>query len=433
MATFACLILGLMLPSAGCRKAQSFPRSSGKPKISREEKDALYLVQGHSKNGHVNQELKRQVLQALRAIRAQHPEARQLHAYGRHTLDHMLVFLDKGREAIAVRHMKRDDKNLPYLVRQRSGIESLDGLVRRYGGRYCQTGLDDTSILGVLFPRPMDMRTLQKEFDALPGIGSSPNMSMGDGNDIVFKPRGDKWHFVFKRGWDHMDICPTKEHYHYYTYEPESGTVVKNGELPTKMRWSGIIYLWGVPYRRSVKPFASWQDLRAKAAHKDWWVRLHAVDVLGFLLTNPKNTRMGEDDHPKGHFEKLRDDVRGNRQDALKSLRKALLDTDKEVRRTATKALPEIMVRADVGLRAKILHIPSSTLIPVDCGMLVGVREGDVFEIRREGEKLGRAKAINVWKDSAGLRPLDRFTWTHGDDVVLVELAPKAADGKEKQ
>jgi hypothetical protein len=433
---FACLLLACTLSAAGCKSVTSDQGSSGKPMIPLEEKDALYLVQGHSKNGHVDHKLKRQVLQALKTIRANYPELSQIHVFERHTLDNMIVYLDKNREATVVRYMKRDDKNLPYLVRH-SGLASLDRLVRRYRGRYCKTGLEDTSILSVLFPRPMDMRSLQREFDALPGIASSPNMSLGGGDDIIFKPRGDKWHFIFKRGWEHSLGYPLKQHYHYYTYEPDSGRVVKKAQLPPEMRFSGIIHLWGVPGRRSVRPFVSLQDLRAKAAHKNWWVRLHAVDVLGFLLTNPAHSRLGEDDQPKGHFKKLRDEVRSNHQRALGSLRKASFDTDREVRQTASRAFKKIMAtrypRAKIGLRAKVLDVRCPPIIGVSCGVVAGVRDGDVFEIRREGKQLGRARASAVWADFAVLRPLDSMDWKRGDDAVLVKLAPVAAGGKEAE
>jgi hypothetical protein len=63
--------------------------------------------------------------------------------------------------------------------------------------------------------------------------------------------------------------------------------------------------------------------------------------------------------------------------------------------------------------------------VPIDCGAASGIAEGDVFEVRRGGTKLGRARVVTVWKDFACLTPIDGMQWRPGDEAVLVELAPE--------
>lgn len=103
------------------------------------------------------------------------------------------------------------------------------------------------------------------------------------------------------------------------------------------------------------------------------------------------------------------------------------------VQTAAARALEQIkpgrFPRAELGLSGKVVDVRCGTTIAITCGAAAGVREGDVFEIRRGGEKLGRAAAVTVWCDFAGLKPLDAMRWTAGDDAVLVQLAAQTVMG----
>ncbi len=81
--------------------------------------------------------------------------------------------------------------------------------------------------------------------------------------------------------------------------------------------------------------------------------------------------------------------------------------------------------RAKLGLSGKVADVRCGPWIAISCGAATGILEGDVFEIRHGGKKLGRAKVSTVWNKFAGLKPLDSMRWKAGDDAVLVQLAPK--------
>jgi hypothetical protein len=81
--------------------------------------------------------------------------------------------------------------------------------------------------------------------------------------------------------------------------------------------------------------------------------------------------------------------------------------------------------RAKLGLSGKVADVRCGTRIAISCRAATGILEGDIFEIRRGGKTLGRAKVDTVWDDFAGLKPLDSMRWKPSDDAVLVQLAPK--------
>jgi len=300
--------------------------------------DAMHLAQGFGTDGHIDREMKGRILRALRAIRTAHPEVRGLHGRGLYTLDSLLVFpSDEAQRTIQPHTRKREDGHL--LLRDgETSLAEFDALNARHGA---SVGLCGLGMLGVWFPRPMDIEVLCREYGALPGIEEAcPNFLCGDGDEVFLKIRGGRWHFVFKAGWGDCPSGCINEYFFYYTYTPEDGRVVKHDELPSEKARAGGIYRWGIPNRRATKPFASYDDLVAKVSDETWWVALHAVDVLGFLLTEPDSHRFGEDSEQ--HFRKLRGEVLAHREAALALLRGCLRHPDEDVREVAGQYLQEI-------------------------------------------------------------------------------------------
>ena len=352
---FALLIVLLLFCS------ESLGQDNGTTLNSEMYDEALILIQGHTEDGFIDSALMDKINEALRAIRSEYPEMEEIHArllFDTRSLT--LKFTEETEEVVAKMVKTKADEvdnekqrrfwrtyGVPFETE--TGIDELDKLNEKYGVKSWQSNIGLRESYGTMklnFDIPMDVATLKDIYESLPVVENiyySP--TMGDGDEIFFLPKGDSLHFVFKHGWGDCPSGCINNHYFYYTYIIDNQKVIKEGELPADKSRSGGIYRWGIPHRRAVRPFASFEDIKNKANDSTWWVSLHAVDVLGYLLTNPEYPRLGEDcSNPNAieYFENVRDDVLLNKKDAFLVLIQCLEYPDEQVSEIAYDYLKKL-------------------------------------------------------------------------------------------
>ncbi len=126
--------------------------------------------------------------------------------------------------------------------------------------------------------------------------------------------------------------------------------------------------------------------------------------------------------HMNGFIEQLRGAARDgknlleNREAAYKMLREL---KEKGV-------LSVLFPRAKPGLRARFLDVRCSPRRAISAGASSGLAEGDVFEVRHLGKKIGRVKVVTLWGAFASVLPIESNVRPRpGDQAVLVKLAPQ--------
>lgn len=329
--------------------------------ISDMNEEALILIQGHTEDGFIDEELKEKIIEALRAIRSEYPDMEKIQArpmFGMSSLDLELIeeagkIIEK-KVKIKAKQASNDRQQRHWRIfgisfEDETGIGEIDKLNKKYGVKSWSSNIglrESGGHLSLNFSVPMDIATLKDIYESSPEVENA-FLSGGclDGDEIFFLPKGDSWHFVFKHGWGDCPSGCINNHYYYFTFNKQKGTVTKEGELPADKSRSGGIYLWGIPDRRAVRPFASYDDIKNKAKDSTWWISLHAIDVLGYLLTNPEWPRFGEDcsdSNASRHFENVRDDVLAHKQEAIFLLIQNLNHTDEQVSALAYKYLKEV-------------------------------------------------------------------------------------------
>lgn len=273
----------------------------------------------------LDQSLYSEVNQALTIIRTNYKQVSHIHTHSMKEIHTEIIVETKASWS------KAWEKGV-----RRTGIKEIDDLAETYGLE--STGLLFENLFILKFSNPLKTNELAKLYESFPYVESAnPNSMVGDGDDITVLDKGRYWLFVFKEG---AGDCPSgciEESYYYIKYDREKMKAEWKHQLPSSKSRSGQIHLWGIPDRKSLRAFKSFDNLVEVASSSFWWERLHAIDVIAFLLEGPKTPRYGEDFEPEGHFDKLKKEVLDNRITAINVLETALSDPDSDVRLQANK------------------------------------------------------------------------------------------------
>ena len=141
---------------------------------------------------------------------------------------------------------------------------------------------------------------------------------------------------MFKHGWGDCPSGCINNHFFYFEVDTAAGTIKKHGELKPGIAQFGKINLWGVPARFAVAPFKDFDAVLKAANHEDWWVALHAVEVIGMMLAGRKTPMYGEDrDAHLARFNRVRDGVQQRQGVTHGVLVRGLEHKDPDVRKRA--------------------------------------------------------------------------------------------------
>lgn len=308
-----------------------------------DRQDAIQILQGISTTAKIDPARIVKIEKWIGKIRKAHPKVRKIRALPRVELGTVILIFDrKAKQVLARAKWKIESGRL--LLQGKSGIAALDKLQKELGARLHHLGPSSVIQMCVArFDRELVISTVCRRYQALTEVEKAlPNTHYGDGDDIILKPRGAKLLFVFKRGWGDCLAGCIHNHYYYFEVDTAAGTITKRGELKDADSQGGAIIRWGVPARFAVKPFADFDAVLKAAAHDDWWVALHAVEVIGTMLSGAKEPWLRVDEGKRVRFDRVLDGVKNRPGAAHRVLVRGLGHDDPDVRDSALRQLRRI-------------------------------------------------------------------------------------------
>ncbi len=221
-----------------------------------------------------------------------------------------------------------------------SGYEEVDSLGRAYGLTAVRPGFGDWFLLE--FAQPMKIPLLARLYRAVQGVEhAEPNGYVGDGNNIEAFEKQGLWHFAFSLG---IGDCPSGCIYRYYWYVTvDQGLRAQLVDERERNLAAPYLYLWNIPPRYAATVFSDVDELLSSARDApEWWVRRHAVEVIGLLCEND-SPWVGEDMGNRALFDALRLGVRQRRDEVLALLSSLLPDPDADVRASVRGAFNRVL------------------------------------------------------------------------------------------
>lgn len=302
--------------------------------------NALHLLQGSASDGTLDAARIALLTSWLGRIRKAHPAVAKIHVNARHALGEALVVFDDKTAA----RLRRGEWTLESGRRMQkgdTGIAELDALQKAIGARLHRGGLADADrIFRARFAKEMDVPAVSRRYAKLTCVEDAmPNGFSGDGNDVLLAARGGKLCFVFKRGWGDCLAGCIHNHYYYFEVDTAKGTITPRGELDAEKGVPARIHRWAVPARFAVGPFADCDGVLCATLHRDWWVALHGIEVIGRMLAGAKTPWVGEDDEHRERFERVRDGIAARKGAAYRALLLGLASSDSAVRAAALRWL----------------------------------------------------------------------------------------------
>lgn len=191
------------------------------------------------------------------------------------------------------------------------------------------------------FAAPLKVPLLARLYQACAGVlTAAPNGYAGDGDNIQAFKKNEVWHFVFSKGWGDCPAGCIDRYYWYVTVSPDlSARLVAEWRQDFS---APRIHLWNVPPGYAATVFRSTEELFLAVGAPEWWVRRHALEVIGrlFACASPW---VGEDMSNPLLFAELRQGVRQRRSEVISLVRYCLSDPDEDVRTSARQALTRVL------------------------------------------------------------------------------------------
>lgn len=206
------------------------------------------------------------------------------------------------------------------------GIKSIDDLNRKYGAykiRYY-----DHKSLWITFKSNIDIiRSCERymQLDEVTSADRNELIVVGNHDEIRLIRKENIWYFLFFEG--------SSAECFYVIYSPSTKEIREYKEISLstsnyqEMIWRGLIQS-----RHPIKPFDSYAHLIKAAKSDNWWEKLYALDVLGYLQLQDF-VRYGGDNFEK--VEKIRQDVRKNEIEVIGLLLRNLENKDRDISKTA--------------------------------------------------------------------------------------------------
>jgi hypothetical protein len=191
------------------------------------------------------------------------------------------------------------------------------------------------------FAAPLKVPLLARLYQACAGVlAAEPNGYTGDGDNIQAFKKDEMWHFVFSKGWGDCRAGCIDRYYWYVTVSHDlSARLVAEWQQDFS---SPRIHLWNIPPRYAATVFKSTEELLLAVGAPEWWVRRHALEVIGRLFAYP-NPSVGEDLANPLLFAQLRQGVRQRREEVISLVRGCFGDPDEDVRASARLALTRVL------------------------------------------------------------------------------------------
>ena len=223
-----------------------------------------------------------------------------------------------------------------------TGNPAIDSLSTIYKLIFAEYKNDDYFVLN--FAEPLKIPLLAQLYQIIPGVIYATPNSYGiiEAVDwiIVFK-KTEIWHIVFI---DALQGGPIGSPSVYFYVAVDNNLVA---ELIAKQKYGyesvPKIYLWNIPAIYCATVFKNGDELFSSAlSSPDWWVRRHAVEVMGRLYAY-NNPRELADKNNSSLYYQLRDEMRSRQQKTIAVLMQLLNDPDLDVQTSAQWSLEKVL------------------------------------------------------------------------------------------
>jgi hypothetical protein len=237
----------------------------------------------------LNQEAVGRMALALADIRSQHASVKNIVAR-RERRAITLLLTDTATGALRSRMPSPplDSFAISRTVRQ-IGIGAIDSLNAKLGATSTQIVLIGTTLayLSPQLPRSLNIRVIARMYEELSDVKyvTDELIPITQDHQIHHFRKAGEWFFVFEHFWC-MDYgyCP-KNSYFYVIYNPVDRRSTLVDTVAPGMLSPSSVRLWNVPGLRSFAPFGGYGDLLVALADSRWWIRLHALQAVGVVLS----------------------------------------------------------------------------------------------------------------------------------------------------
>lgn len=322
------LITGHTLPSYCQSEAIHHDRSQA-------AREAVSILQGIGTQKYLDSAIIEHVAAGLVSIRDNYPEVKGIWQ-NRDLSELELELHDSAARSVWQAAGSATGSTFTRVELTNTGIRALDKLNEQHGARRVMAScfsFINLCLLSVEFTRPVNIPVVAEPYKSLPHVRNAGHIRyFGDGSWIKLIPKQDVYHFVFARGGGDCPAGCTEWDYYYFTYDPGSGKATKNYQLLNVRSHDYPIHLWNVPTRRSIMPYANYEQVKRGAEAPEWWVRQHALDVLIYLLGTETTPWLGAGEQDRFLFTRLDKAVENDRRGALNILVDHLTDTDPDLR-----------------------------------------------------------------------------------------------------
>lgn len=218
----------------------------------------------------------------------------------------------------------------------------------------------------LIFAQPLNMPILAELYENVPGIEyACPNYidrAMGCYTEIIAMEKENSLNIVF---------CFTSGGYpYYYAGHCWYFSVTENGAVqlieekcPDSLPYlyEPYIYRWNVPPYYAATVFNNVDELLSAAQFaSEWWVRRHAVEVIGRLYKYDRPWTVGDQNYIL-IFEELREEIQTRKEEVYHILRNNFDDEDTDVKKSAQIALNMFFGYSDESLAFYYpLHVGNS-------------------------------------------------------------------------
>lgn len=220
-----------------------------------------------------------------------------------------------------------------------TGNADLDSL----GTKYNLMGISQVTrnIFKLEFQQAMDMCLLGLLYDQIGDvINAGPNYICCDGPDIEAFKKNDIWHLAFLNAWgDCLSGCIYR-YYYYLTIDSHLNVSLVNEGDPSLD--TPRIYTWNIPRYFTATTFENGDEILGIArSTEDWWVRCHALEVIGRFYVFGK-TWNSIDRNYESLFNEIREDILSNSKEIVEILDSLKYDIDECISETARFALNQV-------------------------------------------------------------------------------------------
>lgn len=313
---------------------------------------AQCLCQGTTEDGLFDQKTIDEIIFALDRIRAEYPDLKKIknrggvhnylypsiinwpnhkvkYHYPRDDFELNFIFLAIKSETNRKIYSKFGKYTTFYTVGYRNdslGIKSIDDLNKKYSAykiRYY-----DRKSLWITFKSNLDIiRSCERymQLDEVTNAGRNELLIVGRYDEIRLIKKENIWYFLFFEG--------SSSECFYVIYSPSTKEIIDYKEFsPSTSNYQEMIWSGLIQSRRPIKPFVSYAHLIKGVKSDNWWEKLYALDILGYLQLQ-HFIRYGEDDFNK--VERIRQDVINHEINVTKILLKNLESKDQDISQTA--------------------------------------------------------------------------------------------------